>query len=416
MAEQEVKPQYERKCENWLKEFQRWVVPTSEAPLSYIFWTGIFALASAVRRRIKVSKKYLGGWEVSPNVFVLLVGPPGLRKTTTADKADHDLLDLIPEITKAPDIITREALLNQLVMSPDASMSINAGEFGEFIEKSKEGMFSFMTNAFDGRRKISALTLKRGPELVEKPCVNMLGGTTPKWIAENMPESVIGGGFASRVIFVYETKPRRRQMYYTGLDQEALAVIRANLLADLKHIATLEGEFELDEDAEMFMENWYKSTAEEGRNASYKLQGFYERRPAYVHKLAMLLHVAYSDDLILYKHDFEMAISVMKGIERNLTKVFEAVGTKNRYLSEVEQIYAYVQANGEVKRSDLLQEFRTLAEPMMLKQLIEGLVDAGLLRAQAKGTEIILTLPAEPITVDLTSSSNGSSVEDVVES
>lgn len=373
---------YERKCENWLSEFMRWTLPRSEAPETYIMWTGIFTLASALRRHVKIPKTLFGSWEASPNLYILFIADAGkARKSTTANYTE-DLLDFVPDITMSPELITKESLLNQLVKSNDASMCIVAPEFGEFMVKSGPEMYSFLTNMYDGKKKISASTITRGPEFAERPCVNLLGATTPSWVAENMPESVIGGGFASRVIFIFEEKVRRRQLYYESLDFTALESIRRNLVEDLQHIATqIHGEFQIDEEAKGFMEHWYRENADKHTEAQYKMHGYFERKPAHIHKVAMIVHLSYADDLVLNQVDFEMAIKLIQQVEKKLPRIFQGIG-KNPYTIDIKRIHAWMKEMGRVTRVELFKEFFHAAAPDHLDKLIKTLLDMDAIRME----------------------------------
>lgn len=368
---------YERKCANWLQSFAQWTLPRSEAPEAYIFWTGIFTLASALRRRVKIPDTgVLGGWECYPNLYILLVGPPALRKTTTANYADK-LLMAIPELTASPEVITRERLVEKLTKSPDTSMYILSGEFGEFIYKSEKTMYSFLTNAYDGRRKIDDSTISRADVLAQSPCINMLGATTPVWIKESMPESVIGGGFASRVVFVYADNVRQRRMYYRDVDYAGLDDIRKDLSADLRHIANdIVGPYTIPHAVMDWVEEWYqKSSRRNKKSENQKLETYYERKPVMAHKLAMILHVAYSDDMILTQEDFEGAIAILDANEKSLPRIFRDIG-RNPYTADIYQILEHVQAVGKCKRGELHDAFRHAATPKMLDELIEGLIIA----------------------------------------
>lgn len=382
---------YERQCTNWLADFMKWTLPRSEAKESFIFWTGLFTLSAALRRHVKIPRKYLGSWEAAPNLYVLFVGPPGSRKTTTADYS-LDLIDEVPGITPAPDQVSMPKLLTQLVESPDSSMYINAGEFGEFMVKSGVEMYSFLTNAYDGRRKISVGTHLRGVELAERPVVNLLGATTPAWVADNMPESVLGGGFASRVIFIFEESVRRRKMFHTDINVEELHTQHKDkLIQDLIHIGTnLWGDFEIAPDAEEWMENWYQKNAE-GVKHHTKLYGYYERKPAHILKVAQLLHVAYSDELIIQKRDLEDALKLLEGTEPGLLRVFSVVG-RNEYKLEMRDIYLFIAGKGKCKLEDIKQKFLNSAQPQIVDQLIQGLVSAGLVGTVSEGLQLYYTI------------------------
>lgn len=319
----------------------------------------------------------MGSWEVVPNVFVIFLGPPGSRKSTTLRYAKA-LLKNIPNLTRSPDMITKEAILEAIIKSPDCAMSVMSSEFSQFIVKSGTDMYGFLTDIYDGQTDLSSSTRMRGLELAEEPVMNLLAATTPVWVAANMPEEVIGGGFSSRVIFIKADSVRRRQLFYTHLNQEFGETyfddLKKDLTADLAHIAlNLHGEFTIEPDAQEFAENWYRITAERDKNISHKLQGYVERRPAYVLKLAMILHVAYSDDLFICIEDIKEAISLLEQVEENLPETFQAVG-KNPYTQDIRAIIAFVKAKGRAFERDIKREFRSAALPKVLKELLDDLV------------------------------------------
>lgn len=379
---------YKRKCENWLETYVKWSLPRCESPETYVVWSGLFTLAAALRRHVKVPREKMGGWEISPNLFVIFVAPPGrARKTTTINFGD-ELLDNLQRITKSPTIVTQAALLQRLVQSDDASVYITSGEFASLISKSKIEMFEFLTDVYDGKKTIEAATISRGIEFAERPCINLLAATTPRWIVENMPESVIGGGFASRVVFVFEDKVRRRQLYYEELNYDHLDKLRTDLIEDLQHIAdNVHGDFEIEEDAKSFMEEWYYKNAEVAA-ADYRLSGYLERRPAHVHKVAMLLHVARTDTLVIEKKDFTDAIYLLSIIEKRLPEVFKQIG-KNVHAPDMNEIVEYVKACKRVPRAQLLSQFSSSATPMLLQELISGLIQMDIIHYDGNKAEFV---------------------------
>lgn len=364
---------YQRKCKDWLKTYIEWAKPRCESPETFIVWSGLFALSSALRRHVKVPRDLMGGWQIDPNLYVLFVAPPGrARKTTTINFVD-DIIENVQRITFAPTIVTQAALLKHLADSDDSSLCIMSHEFSSLIMKSKIEMFEMLTDLYDGKKRIEASTISRTVDFAERPCANLLAATTPRWIVENMPESVIGGGFASRVIFVFEDRVRRRQLYYEGLNYDYFDAIKAQLVEDLQHIAdNIHGDFTLDEDAKAIMEGWYRKNAEVP-DADYRLMGYLERRPAHIHKVAMLLHISRSDDLVLERRDFEEATKLLEVVERKLPSVFREIG-KNPHAPDMTQILEYMEARVRVPKKELLRQFSSAANPSMLQELIVGLI------------------------------------------
>src|SRR3990167_1610637 len=302
-----------RACANWLAEYKRWTLSRSEAPESYIFWTGIFTLASAIRRRVCVSKKMLGSWTAYPFMYIIFIAPPGkARKTTTLSYAET-LLEEIPGVNIAAHAMTVQSMLNELATSAEASLTIMSGEFSNFVNPSKLEMLDVLTNIFDGKSKHVYQTMMRGKELADKPCINLLAATTPKYIAEEMPGAAVEGGFFSRLIPIYEEKVRRRQLFYENVDFEVLDKIRDKLKQDLVHLASsVEGEFNFTIEAKEWAEQWYRKNADIPPVDESGATGYHERKPAYLFKVAMLLHLAYSDDLVLNIEDLKTALTLLE--------------------------------------------------------------------------------------------------------
>ncbi len=389
---------YVRKCKNWLLSFRDWTLPRSEAKETFIFWTGLFILASAVRRKVYIPKTVLGSWEVAPYLYIMFVAPAGkARKTTTLSYVDDLLLDEMG-IKKASQGMTQQVLMKRIADSPDASISIKIGEFATFFNPSKDVMIDFLTALFDGAKKHDSDTLSRDIEYAERPCINLLAATTPKWIAENLSENAIGGGFASRVIFIFEETVRRRKLlYHIGPDKVdfvALEKIYKDLFTDLLHISqNIEGEFHLTKEAEIFIDEWYKKFADKPTIADPRLIGYHERKPAYVFKVAMLCHLAYSDELLLDKKDFEQAIAILGQVEGKMLQTFQAIG-KNPHTLDIDAIEDFVKAqeNG-IAPNILRKHFQYVASPHMLEELITFLkINGDIVEHNANG---VITLRAK---------------------
>lgn len=391
--------EHPRKCENWLVDFLKWTIPRSEAKESYIFWTGLFTLSCVLRRHVKVGKEYLGSWECYPYLYLLFIGPAGNRKTTTVNY-NLDLLSDIPGIQGAPDQITVPKLASELKEAEECAMYINAGELNEFIVKSGTDMYSFLTKAFDGQKTLSVGTHMRGVELAEKPCINFLGASTLETLTEILPQAVLDGGFGRRCIFIYEEEVRRKKMLYK--DTDVTGIYNAhynNLIDDLKFISNnLFGDFKFTEEAEKKFEEWYQDGAgmkkQKNSRILHKLKGYYETKPAFVMKVAMLLKIAdrniiHPDQLILDWTSLEEAITMVEGTEESLNVILGDIG-KNIYKTDSKHILKFIYENSPVKMTTILQEFQSVAEPSKLGELIQGLSNAGLIILEPSGTDILV--------------------------
>lgn len=378
-----------RQNENWLLKFKDWCEPRSESPHTFIFWAGLFAISATVRKHVWIPKSILGSWNCYPNLYVSFIAPAGLRKTTTmlyADELLHTLgKDILPS---APTLITQAALLQELVESKDGSIYITASELASFISKSKAEMFEFLTDCYDTSKPLKARTVGRGIEEVKSPCLNLLGCATPEWVAANMPADVIGGGFASRMMFVYEEEPRRRQMYYRELNHDILEEYKQSLVNDLAHIGLIEGEFDIEDEAELFMEDMYNTWSREIKTRDPRIKGYYERKHIHVHKVAMLMSLATKDELMLNITDFKAAIKVIELIERKMINVFAHIG-KNEYTADIDGIRDFIKIRTTVTRANVYRTFQSNARPEIIESMITALKIMGDIKESIEAGETV---------------------------
>lgn len=248
-----------------------------------------------------------------------------------------------------------------------------SSEFANLFQKTGPDIYDVLTDIFDGRKKIEGETISRGIEFSSKPVINLLAATTPEWLSANMSEAVIGGGFASRVLFIFESQSRRRQLYYPNLDHTTLDKLQLDLVSDLTHISTLVGEFTIDPDALTFMEEWYNVNGEVSK-PGVRTAGFYQRKPKHIHTTAMLRHLSYSDTLTLTRPDFEYAISIVEAIEPNLNEAFKRIGGQNKYALVMEGMVDYVYEKKRVRSLTLMKHFQSSAEPKMLQELLQAIL------------------------------------------
>lgn len=380
---------YKRKCSNWIQSFIDFSLPRSAAPESYHFYAALFTLAAAVRRNIKIPDKELGSWECFPHLYIFFVGPPGTYKTTTM-KFSRILLDRLDQLCSAPNQVSPAALLTRLVESKDNSVYVYAKEFSDLVSKQAgEQMYEFLTSMYDGDAKFEAMTISRGIEYAHEPCLNLFAATTPGFITNHMPETAIDGGLASRCIVVYEYEPRFRKLFFDKVvDIDDMKRIEELLVEDLIHISEMSGEFTFTDEAKEYAEKWNSKLEP---NKMGRLAGYYNRKPKHVLSLAMLLTIARTDELVIDLGTFKQALAALDQIEPRMKDAFAGIG-KNPYTADTRGIYKYIQERGEVNRKSVAKEFESSATPVILHNLIDGLVMSGSIKQLVKGNDIFLSV------------------------
>lgn len=367
----------ERRCSNWLGSFMKWSVPRSEAKESYILYTGIFCLAAALRRQVKISKDYLGGWSCYPSMYILFVAPPGAARKTTTMKFASTLLERVQDLYQGSAITTQAALMNEMVEgSMDGSVYLTVGEFSDLVMKSKSDMYEFLTSAFDGANFIKAKTIGRGEEIVENPCINLLAATTPKWLGANLTEEQIGAGFSSRVLFLFEESARRKKLWYDDeIDQKKYEEMEDDLVHDLIKIASLKGEFKITDEAKKMTASWYHK--HDPTKETVYVRGFSERKVTHLLKMAMIVHVSRSDSLVIDVEDFEQAMKYLNIVEKKLPLVFASMG-KNIYKLDMEEVLrALKNIKGGMTSKQMYRSLMSSGTETQIIELISTMISAG---------------------------------------
>src|SRR6516162_4751804 len=105
-----------RRHRNWLDDYLATVVSRSEAPARFHFWAGCSVIGGALRRHVYIDMETFQWY---PNLYVLLVGPPGIVKKSTTINIGARLLRDVEGVKFGADITTWEGFIEQLDQSQE---------------------------------------------------------------------------------------------------------------------------------------------------------------------------------------------------------------------------------------------------------------------------------------------------------
>jgi hypothetical protein len=137
----------DRLLENWIQSYLVYTAE-SEAPEEYHVWTALSTIAGAMRRR---SFFNMGYFLLYPNLYVVLVGPAGAKKSTSM-AIGRKLIAEIPGINFSVDSITRERLIldmSQVHADGHSSMTMFSSELGSLLTNSAMDMVVFLTDIYE---------------------------------------------------------------------------------------------------------------------------------------------------------------------------------------------------------------------------------------------------------------------------
>jgi hypothetical protein len=361
----------------------------SESPESYHLWTCLTLISSAIRRNVWLHQ---GIYILYPNLFTVLVGPPGIVGKSTAIRLGRDVLQGVENIIFGPDSVTREELIRLLAKAggkngPQSPMTIFSTELSSLIEPSGIKMIQFLTDIYDcdyNPKGWKYGTKQSGRDTINNPVLNILAGTTPSWIADDLPLAASEHGFTSRTIFVYEEEPRYLKPFPHKPDPGLVNALHN----DLDHISRLEGEFEWGKGTKEVYEEIYKEI-HSSRPIDYRVEGFHNRKRVHVLKIAMLLSIAERDELVLEPNDIKAALSILNMVEDLLPKTFSAMG-KYEYAADMERIYKRILRDGELEISRIYREYSAVGDTQTLGHIIGHLNAANMVRHEKRGQETFL--------------------------
>lgn len=383
---------------HWLKSYLAFTA-TSESPDAFHFWTGVSTIASTLRRRVW-QEQHLFQW--IPNFYIVFVAPAGVATKSTTLNLGMGLLEEVDGVRFGPESGSWQGLGDALAESteyflwkgnpdgddcpiPMSAITVAASELGTFLRPDDEHAMSFLTDAWDGRkRKFSHKTKHSGAIEIQRPCLNLIGATTPSWLQRNMPENLIADGLLSRVIFVYAEKKR----HYVSLPARNVqgAVFRDQrrmLIEDLREISALVGEYLFCPEVERpggWMDTWY--AAHYGHTpahmASSRYGGYLSRKQTHLVKLAMVLAASKRSALVIELEDVIEADAILVDAEHSMIRVFESVGVVDE-AKHVAEIVQFVRAHKWLDSQSLYRLCHNIMTERDFKQGLRLAIEGGLL-------------------------------------
>ena len=374
-----------RALDNWLEAYLAYTAE-SESPEEYHLWTAISSIAGVLRRKCFFD---MGYFLVYPNLYIVLVGPPGRCKKSTAMRIGRQQLGKVEGMHFTVDSTTRERLiqdLSQAFNDSESAMTAHSTEFASLLTSSGMDMVVFLTDIFDSPNEWVHKTKGGGTNKIKFPFLNLLGATTPDWIATAMPLDTIGIGLTSRVIFVFQDTPRVR--HWKPTLTQAQKDLGELLGQDLARIAQINGEYKFSPEAEEVYDEWYKARVEEPNwTGDPRLSGYFERKPIHLIKTAMIISAAMQDECVIELKHLQYAMRVLTKIEERMPQVFANVG-KNPLNNDIELVYnAVASVEDGLPIGVLLDKFKYTVRKEELLEVIDTLVTIG--KIAPRGTNFV---------------------------
>jgi len=382
--------------DGWLAGYMEYT-NDCEAPRRFRLACGMGLLSGCILRNLWVP---WGHHHAFPNMWFLLIGPPGCGKDTALMQA----YEMLVELKKPPRIISDKVspemfafmLGNEIdgngkvVGKRDAQGVVYALELGVFLGKQKylEGMIPLLTRFYDSPPFWSYATFAHGIMTLERMCLTMNWATTPDYFAEEMPKEVFEGGFLSRMLFLVYLGEEKRIF----MPRKPSRGIKSSLVRYLDKVNSMEGEMTFDTDAYDYFNKWYHT-----RKFIFEaIPGYWKRRHHHILKLATLYSVSNSMNKIISLQHIKMAMGLMDAIERTMSSEVSEVQLD----PEVKKSFKIVRylnrepylTDGQERRRVLAGVHRHFGSVEDFDKAIHILSESGQLDIERQGKSIIYKL------------------------
>jgi Bifunctional DNA primase/polymerase, N-terminal/Primase C terminal 1 (PriCT-1) len=141
------------------------------------------------------------GMSLYPNVYLLVYGPTGDRKTTATRKAT-ELGDQFKVVSGGG---SGEGLADDFSgAEPGHGFLLHAEEFSQILRPGRwEGatLIPFLTQCFDCPDRYE-MKFRKAPISLERPTPSLLAGATPEWFWQDFRTRDFQGGFGNRLFFL----------------------------------------------------------------------------------------------------------------------------------------------------------------------------------------------------------------------
>lgn len=324
----------ERKLPSWIDGFNRYTERT-DSPSLFRHWSALFTVAAALERKvyIRTTKGLL-----YPNMYTVIVGPPGAGKTVSAAIAS-DILAKLNGHHIAPTSVTRASIIDALdnasrnYLLPGGkgiehfhSLAVIAEELGVLIPAYENDFMNVLTQIYDNRaysetRRSSKLSIN-----LPHPQINLIAATTPSFLNNLIPEGAWDQGFMSRVIMIYSGASAPGDLFAeTAADDMMLKY----LSEDLKQVGALCGQMTFDPEAAETLIAWHRTGVDGGEPIPDhpKLMHYNKRRTAHLLKLCMIMSAARTNELKITMDDFVEALDTLVRAETFMPDIFKAMRT-----------------------------------------------------------------------------------------
>jgi energy-coupling factor transporter ATP-binding protein EcfA2 len=363
------------------------VNPHTDIPENFIIWSALSLVGAALKNSVYFQ---IGTYTLYPNMFIVLVGPPGVGKGASMNILEQMITDTKPNqvVNTLSDRITAERIIErisdgwstapqlknmQLVLGKnDHNCLLFSSEIRVLLGAS-DWMLEFLEEAWS-KTTYEYQTKNKGNVAIDNMCCSLLAASVPDFLRNVNREAhmVITGGFSSRCLFIYAENPSKDLPFPEPLKKNLKSkALYDNLILDLQEIGTLRGEFVIDTGARLRFEAFLRlNRAASSKDDSEAVANFRARIKAHILKLAMIFSVSRDNSLHISDMDMVNAIAEVQKILVSLSKLFRGAG-EGMDAAVTARVQDFIEKYGRVSKKEIFKALhRHLNSPETLDRIL----------------------------------------------
>ncbi len=303
---------------------------SAELPTPKVFrqWAAIHGVGAAAERRVWTQ---FGKLRLHPNLFVFLVGPPGVGKTVALNPMG-EILRKSGAVTIAPNDITKQGLLDALAKSTKGVMhnerpfdysflALHIAELSNFMSKYDDALAGLLTDLFDCPPVNEEQKRGQGDKsvVINNPGISFVIGTATQNLGNTIAEEMWSSGFMARVIMVYSADKIIPVDMFAEVDVEEK--VREELECGLRRVGEFKGPMMWLPSARALLQS-FRTSGDADAPLHNRLTHYVTRRWMHLAKLCMV--AALSDErMVVNPEDFHQALAWLLAAEADMPEIFK---------------------------------------------------------------------------------------------
>jgi hypothetical protein len=368
-----------------------WMDYTSPMPTPEIFrqGAGLALISSALARRTWIT----GNSRLPPcvpNLYIMLVGPPGVGKDVAINKAAEIIYEANERAAPVKiariggESISKKGLIDRLADERSKqtctykhngkshtfefhSLTFCIGELGTAMPEYDPNLVPLLNDLYNNKPAYEDTI--RGLEVqIRNPHLTLLLGNQPDTLSEVFPEKTFRMGLTSRLIFVYSVSPVIVDIFNTD-ESSWDPTLFDNLVHDFIDIAKIAGPFSVERSVQDLINDFNRTRPCEVPTDRFR--SYNTRRPLHIQKIAMCVSAAESNERVIRFRHWEQALELLFQIERAMPKIFDDVVSSRGFVEIYEQIKGMSSPVSHYQLSHTLAKTRSPLEvPLIIKTMI----------------------------------------------